>query len=160
MKTREGIYGFFGEYRFLSNFHICPNLVEFDNMMFKTSEHAFVAAKTTNMTIRNQVQQIDTPSEARKFGRVLDIRPNWDDIKFGVMYQIVKSKFSRNQTLRMKLLETKSLWLEETNTWRDKTWGVCCNEGDNMLGYILMIVRSELILEDVTHGEVLTYEKN
>jgi predicted NAD-dependent protein-ADP-ribosyltransferase YbiA (DUF1768 family) len=52
----------------------------------------------------------------------------------------------RNSDLKEKLLETGDRYLEETNHWKDTTWGVdyISNEGANHLGVILMDVRSVL----------------
>jgi len=77
------------------------------------------------------------------------LRSDWDEIKDSIMLEIVRIKFNSHKDLADKLLATEDKILIEGNTWHDKYWGICycekCNgEGKNVLGGILMQVRSEL----------------
>ena len=56
----------------------------------------------------------------------------------------VNAKFSTNESLKKRLLETGDEELIEGNTWNDTYWGVCKGVGLNKLGEILMRVREEL----------------
>lgn len=136
--TDEGIYGFFGEYRWLSNFHICP--VYYEDMLFISSEHAYQAAKTTDLDIRSLFQQLPTPRQAKQFGSAIEIRKDWNEIRVEVMRQCLLSKF-KSPTEKWKLLSTNSMYLEETNYWHDTFWGVCDGVGENTLGQLLMEIR-------------------
>ena len=60
------------------------------------------------------------------------------------MYSICRAKFTQNPDLLKKLLDTGDAELVEGNTWGDKVWGVCNDEGENRLGKILMRIRSEI----------------
>jgi predicted NAD-dependent protein-ADP-ribosyltransferase YbiA (DUF1768 family) len=60
------------------------------------------------------------------------------------MHDIVWSKFSQNPKLARKLLATGGRYLEETNWWGDKVWGVYRGDGQNLLGKILMDTRARL----------------
>jgi predicted NAD-dependent protein-ADP-ribosyltransferase YbiA (DUF1768 family) len=60
------------------------------------------------------------------------------------MYSIVLDKFTRNSKLGDLLIETGDRYLEETNHWGDKIWGVCDSVGTNWLGKILMDVRNQI----------------
>ena len=62
------------------------------------------------------------------------------------MYEIVKAKFTQNEALTQKLLQTGDMPIEEGNAWNDTFWGVDIRtgEGENHLGEILMQVRKEL----------------
>ena len=62
------------------------------------------------------------------------------------MYRAVYAKFSDDPELREKLLATNDAPLIETMVRgrRDTFWGVRNNRGTNMLGQILMRVRSDL----------------
>lgn len=137
--NEHGIYGFFGEYRWLSNFHVSP--CEFDGIVYPSSEHAYQAAKTMDLEVRELFLQLKTPGQAKKFGAALELPENWDQIKVGVMGQVLLSKFM-DLELREKLLATEHLELEETNYWGDRFWGVCDGEGENNLGILLKRVRS------------------
>lgn len=137
---------FKGEYAFLSNFE--PAETMYDGVLYPSSEHAFVAAKTLSPTLRAYIATIATPGAARRYGRKLDLRPDWEDVKVDIMHQIVRDKFIRNPELRKKLLATRGEPIAEGNTWGDVFWGVYHGaveiSGKNHLGYILMKVRKEL----------------
>ena len=133
---------FQGEYRFLSNFW--PARVEFEGMTYPTAEHAYQAAKSLDPSERRRIAALPSPADAKREGRKLALRSDWDTAKFVVMEQIVRDKFTRNADLRAKLLETGDAQLEEGNNWGDTTWGVVNGVGENRLGKILMKVRKEL----------------
>ena len=134
---------FQGEYRFLSNFYAAT--VVFEDITYPTAEHAYQSAKTTNMSQRRRIAQLATPADAKREGRALTPqRPDWEQVKFTVMEQVVRDKFTRNPELREKLLATGDAYLEEGNTWNDRLWGVYQGQGENRLGKILMQIRDEL----------------
>jgi hypothetical protein len=135
----KNIKGFFGEYRYLSNFHVAD--VYFDGLKYPSSECAYQAAKTLETSLREEFVSM-TPSQAKKGGSIIDLRPDWEDVKTEVMASIVFDKFYRNIDLRRKLIETGDKYLEESNHWSDRTWGVCKGTGENRLGRILMRTRS------------------
>lgn len=139
------INDFRGQYRWLSNFEICE--VQYEGTIFPSSEHAYQAAKATNMADFNKFLYCKTPGDAKRMGGKIKLRPDWDKIKYDIMYEIVKSKFTRNVRLREKLLNTGNVQLVEGNTWGDTYWGVCDGVGENNLGKILMLVREELANE-------------
>lgn len=138
------ITSFTGKYRFLSNFYFAP--VTLDGMLCPSVEHAFQAAKTLHMGERRKVIDAQTPGIAKRMGRAVELRPDWEDIKIDVMRDLVKQKFISTPALASKLLETSGSWLIEGNNWGDKFWGVCneSGEGLNWLGKILMELRDEL----------------
>ena len=84
------------------------------------------------------------PSSAKRKGRRVKLRNDWEEVKDQIMYEIVLNKFSQNEELRKKLIATGDEYLEEGNTWYDTYWGVCNGKGKNKLGKILMQVREEL----------------
>lgn len=138
---KPGIYGFFGEHRFLSNFH--PAKVELDGLMFPTTEHAYQAAKVLDLEAREVFQTLATGREARQLGQRVQCRPDWEEVKYSVMYDLNCQKFA-TYPLSVKLMNTGTLYLEETNTWGDKYWGVCNGVGQNNLGKMLMAIRDDL----------------
>lgn len=132
---------FRGYYGFLSNFVYAPTLYE--GILFPTAEHAFQAAKTKNKEVRLLLLSM-TAKEVKKYGRELELRPDWDEVKLKVMYDVVFDKFDRNVELRKKLLDTDDLVLVEDNYWKDTYWGVYKGKGENHLGIILMQVRDKM----------------
>lgn len=144
---------FTGMHFYLSNFY--EHRIKYGGWEWKSTEHAYQAYKTINMNERIIVKNADTPGESKKFGRLVTIRPNWEDIKIGVMMGILRAKFS-DPTLSRYLCETGPLDLIEGNNWHDTYWGYCdgtCKHGPhtpvggNMLGRCLKKVRKELMLE-------------
>ena len=128
---------FQGEYRFLSNFWIDDN----DYCV----EYFYQVAKCKNPEEAAKIMIAATPGQAKRAGRRVEIRDDWDNIKLLVMYILVRIKF-KNEPLRSWLLNTGNRELEEGNHWGDKFWGVDLDtgEGENHLGKILMRVRDEL----------------
>jgi N-glycosidase YbiA len=133
------------KYRFLSNFQRCP--IIYDGIFYPSAEHAYVAAKTLDIKERVEISLIESSGKAKKYGQTMNVRPDWDKIKYEVMEKIVRIKF-HNTELREMLLATGDEELVELNTWGDVTWGVCNGIGENWLGKILMEVRSELRKEN------------
>jgi ribA/ribD-fused uncharacterized protein len=132
---------FDGEFSFLSNFY--PAEVEFEGWIYPTVEHAYQAAKTTNRFERERIRYLDTPGQAKRAGRHLMLRTDWEAIKIDLMANLVRKKFQHDH-LKKRLLETGGEELVEGNTWGDVFWGVCRGVGKNMLGKILMQIRAEL----------------
>ena len=85
--------------------------------------------------------------KAKKVGRHVDLRPDWEEVKVGIMEEIVRAKFTQNETMKQKLISTARARLVEGNYWHDVFWGVDLKtgEGENHLGKILMKVRAELL---------------
>lgn len=137
----QEIVAFQGEHRFLSNFFESP--FQWKAVLAPTLEHHFQAAKSENPTQIAWVYSAKTPYLAKRRGRQISLRSDWDDMKFGLMLDLVRQKF-RDPVLRDLLLATADANLIEGNTWKDTYWGVCNGVGENNLGKILMQVRSEL----------------
>ncbi|HEY8097169.1 MAG TPA: NADAR family protein [Methylobacter sp.] len=133
---------FDGEHFFLSNFYPCK--VRFDEQFYNSSEHAYQAAKTLDDTIRYKFRQDIKSLEAKRMGKKIKLRKDWEAVKRNIMEKIVLDKFTRNFDLRERLLQTGSLELIEGNTWNDTYWGVCNGQGFNHLGRILMKVRDQI----------------
>lgn len=130
---------FEGQYRFLSNFWSC--YVKAEGEWYPSVENAYQAMKMKDPANRARFQHIKA-SEAKRLGRVLPMRDDWDQIKLDIMYNLVKQKFS-DLKLQGHLLNTEDAILEEGNWWGDNYWGTVNGYGENHLGKILMRVRAE-----------------
>jgi len=140
---------FEGAFRWLSNFYPCD--VPYEDMIYPSAEHAFVAAKTEDQTLRLKIQEIETPGWAKKFGRKLELRPNWNDIRIEEMRKIVSAKFEHNPWLMDKLLDTAPHELVEGNYWNERFWGKdLAGYGENHLGKILMEIRNVWLAKAAT----------
>lgn len=141
-QLRSDKIAFFAEeFHFLSNFHYSP--IEYDGLHWHTAEHAYQAAKTDDPTEKVEIQRAKFPGLAKRIGKTVRVRSDWDEIKADIMRDIVRAKFDQNDHLREMLLATEDLIIEEGNNWGDTFWGVCRGRGLNMLGKILMELREE-----------------
>jgi ribA/ribD-fused uncharacterized protein len=145
-KMNQPINEFQGEYRWLSNFFIGEPLRVL-GMTFQTSEHMYQALKTTDPVEVKAVLSCQSPGEAKRLGKTLTLREDWDSVKDRAMELCVGHKFAANPNLTERLLATGSTYLLEGNTWHDNYWGGCqCDkcaflDWHNKLGYTLMRYR-------------------
>ena len=137
----QAINRFAGPYRFLSNFFAKPML--WDGVRFPSAEHAYQAAKCARSDHFELVRNALNPGAAKRMGRKIALRGDWEAVKEKVMLSVVRAKFA-DPYLRRKLIATGTAELVEGNTWGDRFWGVCRGEGENRLGKILMKVRAEI----------------
>lgn len=142
------IKSFSGRYAFLSNFYHAP--FELFGMLWPTVEHFYQAGKIDNRRpdMWDWVEKIrcaKTPGEAKRLGRALPLREGWEGMKEGCMRFGLKAKFEFNPDLGKQLMDTSPSLLIEGNTWGDRYWGVCCGEGQNRLGVLLMELRRNLL---------------
>ena len=137
------------EWAFLSNFY--PQEIEFEGITYPTNEHFFQAMKTLDINKRRAIANAPTPGLAKKMGRSVSLRPDWEDIKEDVMLEGLYRKFA-NDELADWLLNTGDEELVEGNFWQDNFWGMCYCEkcraqgiqGQNHLGKLLMKVRDTI----------------
>jgi ribA/ribD-fused uncharacterized protein len=133
---------FTGDHEFLSNYYASP--IEVDGILYATVEHAFHAAKTLKLDEKRGIAAAATPGDAKRMGRLVEARADWEEVKVGIMEDLVRLKFGTHSSLREMLLATGDAQLIEGNWWKDTFWGVCRGAGRNELGKILMRVRAEL----------------
>ena len=134
------INSFDGEYDFLSNFYECPIL--WKGNLYRNSESIYQSYKTLNNVPFDFTKT--TGSQAKKISKKLNVRPDWNKIKFDLMYEICQEKFNQNTDIAQKLMNTGDAILIEGNYWGDTYWGKCNGVGQNNLGKILMKIREEL----------------
>ena len=135
------IDSFDGQYAFLSNFYDSP--ITYEGINYPTVEHAFQAAKSMDSSVRKTIANMDTPGKAKRAGRKVELRSDWETVKFDVMKELVTLKFQIPE-LREKLKATGDAELIEGNTRKDTCWGVCNGKGADNLGKILMEVRKTI----------------
>ena len=132
---------FDGEYFFLSNFSASPFRIDY--ILFPTMEHYFQANKADNQNDYLHIAYAPTPGEAKRLGRKIQLRPDWEKIKDSVMLTGLRKKFA-DPELRNLLIATGDEELIEGNYLGDTYWGVCNGVGQNKLGKLLMQVREEI----------------
>ena len=143
------INSFTGEHAFLSNFY--PSPIVYRGKEYPTAEHLYQALKTPKLKLRERIRKAPTPAKAKRLGRMVVMRGNWETAKDNMMFMVVRMKFTQNAELGEKLKVTQDT-LVEGNSWHDNYWGCCvCHKcdakfivGKNKLGQTLMAVREAL----------------
>jgi len=81
---------FRGDKYYLSNMFPC--VLKINGNTFKCVEAAFQSFKTTDPNTRRLFSMM-SGFQAKRFGRTVKLRPDWEDIKVEVMRRILKIKF-------------------------------------------------------------------
>lgn len=150
LDTPERVCFYEQDFYVLSNFSAFT--LQWDGWRFDTSEAAYHYEKfkgTDDPWVGDAIRQAPSAHEAFKIaGRMKDMRrADWDDVKVGIMHDILRAKAAQHEYVRRKLLATGDRELVE-NSWRDDFWGWGPNrDGQNMLGKLWMEVRAELRAE-------------
>lgn len=129
------------EYRWLSNFADGDVYVYGEH--YQNREAAYQAQKSLDPEIKKQFYDI-TAREAKKLGVEINLREDWEEVKYGIMYDVCLAFFEQHKEDKQRLLNTGFTYLEEGNTWNDTYWGICNEIGENNLGRILMQIRENL----------------
>jgi hypothetical protein len=133
------ILSFRDEYFFLSNFY--PVEIKLDGIVYPNAETAFQAQKTLDVEERRKFSMLKNPVQAKRLGRKVKLRDDWEEVKLDIMTEVVSQKFLQHPHLIEMLLQTGDEELIEGNKWGDRFWGVCKGKGKNHLGKILMKIR-------------------
>jgi ribA/ribD-fused uncharacterized protein len=122
----------------------------FEDKAYPTSEHAYQAGKARKSEVRDWILSAPTPALVAMAAHGLytwDIVPDWSRIKFDRMRKVLHAKFTQHDDLREILLSTGTARLVEAGNVANAvncTWGEVNGKGKNMLGVMLMELRSEL----------------
>jgi len=138
-------YGTKGLYGCFSNFY--PAGFTLRDRQWPTVEHFFQAMKFEGSEYADAIRTAANPTKAKRLGksRAHPIRPDWSEVRYPLMLEALRAKFTQHEPLRQVLLSTGSAHLAE-HTARDKIWGDGGNgSGQNLLGKALMQVRGELV---------------
>jgi len=137
------------KYGCFSNFYSCS--VEYEGIVYPNSECAWQSLKTFDIEVRKKFATY-TAAGAKKMGRRVSLRSDWEEVKYNLMVNVCYAKFSQNEDLKEILLSTgDEILVENTTGWHDNIWGNCecekCQEieGKNLLGKALMEVRNKLV---------------
>ena len=137
--TKEPLYGCF------SNFSAHPFTL--DNQSWRTSEHYFQAMKFyPHWDHIAALRNMSSPMQVAKAGRsrARPLREDWEAVKDDVMRQALRAKFTQNLEIQQVLLGTGDEEIIE-NTTKDHYWGIgSSGTGLNMLGKLLVELRTEL----------------
>lgn len=143
---------------YLSNWYLSD--FEVDGIKYTSMEQYMMYQKAILFNDSEIAQQILGTSDVGKIKALGRSVKNYDDIMWNGLRQIIVykgllEKFSQNDDLRKRLLNTKQNILAECAV-QDKIWGIGLSmkddnrfdlskwQGENLLGFSLMIVRTEL----------------
>lgn len=133
-----------------SNFEPFDEPMYHNGLYYTTVEHFFAAMKTDDTNLREKISKMPYPEQAKKFGKKIDLQPNWNKIKKSVMWTALLWKFRKETSWANKLVATGNWDIVEWNNWHDNYWGNCICEkcidkkGKNVLGRMLMLIRKKL----------------
>ncbi len=144
--SQAGIIARFdGSYAFLSNFTRVT--VQWEGLTYPSTENFYQAMKAADPAYRSAYTNL-TSGGAKRSGKKLPARPDWLDVRLGVMAEALRQKFTPGSSLAKQLVETGASGLVEGNHWHDSYWGVDPNFNDgfghNWLGTLLMRTRKWL----------------
>ncbi|BCA64656.1 NADAR family protein [Fluviibacter phosphoraccumulans] len=121
--------------------------IEFEGILYPTSEHAYQAGKANKPAVRDWILSAPSPALAAMAAHglyVWDVVPNWAQIKFDRMRGVLRAKFDQHADLRELLLSTGNARLVEAGTVNNavnRLWGEVDGKGENLLGVMLMELR-------------------
>lgn len=114
--------------------------------IYATVEHYFQASKATTLKEHAHIAEQPTPRDAKRAGRHVKLRADWEEVKFDVMLVALRAKFCIPK-YRDRLLATGDSLIVEDSP-HDFEWGIRDEDGgytgQNLLGKALMAVREEL----------------
>lgn len=83
---------FDGKWAFLSNFYW--HEIEFEGITYPTNEHFFQAMKTLDIGERQKIANCLTPGQAKRMGRQVVLRSDWEEVKEDIMFLGLCLKFN------------------------------------------------------------------
>ena len=121
--------------------------LEWKDRLWPTSEHAYHSEKFSDEGLQEEIRLTRSAHDALKLAqaRKQERHHNWDEVKLGIMKQILHAKVAQHPYVLKKLIESGDRELIE-DSWRDDYWGWGPNQdGENHLGRLWMEVRREVM---------------
>lgn len=136
----------FYERRFYVFSNFSSFAVMYKGRLCSTSEHAYHVEKFDDLAIIDEIANARSAHDALQIAkRHKDKRrPDWDDVKVSVMYEVCRAKLEQHPYIQKLLLETGDRLIVE-DSHKDGFWGWGPKgDGRNELGKIWMRLRDEL----------------
>lgn len=146
------------DYGFLSNWYLSD--FQIDGITFTSMEQYMMYKKAIcfkDENIANQILAEKNVAKIKELGRLVSDYDEhiWNGVRQIIIYEGLLAKFSQNEFLKSRLLDTKNSILAECAV-KDRIWGIGLSmtdpkrliqtewQGQNLLGYALMMVRDRL----------------
>lgn len=147
------------QFFFLSHFHAAA--IDIEGEVWPTVEHSFQSRKSLNPEFRAAIRACGHPGMAKRLGAAPEgprrfsadswfrthsnrHRPDWREIRLGLMRAADEAKFSQHPELAALLRATECATIIEDSPV-DEFWGTgATGEGENWAGRILMEVRNDV----------------
>ena len=146
------------DYGFLSNWYLSD--FQLDGITFTSMEQYMMYKKAIcfkDENIANQILAEKNVAKIKELGRLVSDYDEhiWNGVRQIIIYEGLLAKFSQNEFLKSRLLDTKNSILAECAV-KDRIWGIGLSltdpkrlipsewKGQNLLGYALMMVRGRL----------------
>lgn len=135
----------------MSNSWILPpnRRIQYEGIRYPSVDHAYQASKTLDAHQREFIASVSAPNVARILANHIVRRPDWFDVRLGIMRDLMYLKFAINANQLMpKLLATGDQLIAFADSKKDPFWGAIYNDqtgewyGNNYIGKALMAIRS------------------
>lgn len=142
--TEKQVFFYENEFYVFSNFSAFT--LKWKGKVWPTSEQVYQAEKFEDEEMKEFIRTAPSAHEAFKYAQENKSKrvDNWDEIKLGIMKEILREKVKQHPYVKKKLIDSGDKELVE-DSWRDDFWGWGPNkDGQNHLGKLWMEVRKEI----------------
>jgi N-glycosidase YbiA len=140
----EQILFYEGKWYMFSNFSSFA--VHWRGQDWMTVEHAYQASKFLDKETQDLVRNARSAHDSKKIARAHYemARPDWQEVKLGIMEEILCAKLDQHPYVKQKLLESGNATIVEDSP-KDSYWGRGPDwKGENHLGRLWMKLRYQL----------------
>ena len=84
------------ERNWFSNFLPFGKAVEIEKIVYRTPEALYQACKTLDVNERRMIAEAETPGKAKRLGRKIKMRKDWDEKKEEIMEKVQRLRLMMN----------------------------------------------------------------
>ena len=106
-----------------------PVSISVGGIAYPSVEHAFQAAKVSDAFLKHNISKIESLSEVTELLKDVPVRPNWEEVKYATLEQLMNLKFEASRKCKDVLVSTGARRLVSPK--------------DAMIGKILTKIRNE-----------------
>lgn len=118
--------------------------IRFGKQFYFSGEHLFQSLKAQRLSEHEYVRCAANPFEAKRRGREVALRKDWEEVKGALMVAVLLLKFCQHKNLRKELIASHPQPIVEAR--KDPIWGQGSDgNGLNMMGHALVMARAILI---------------